>query len=87
MGDVLLVDDDAKVRAACWLMLEWAGVKVVEASDGKDGIPAFRQRGTDVVLCDLFMPRRDGRELIRELRRECPGVRIIAMSSRDSMAW
>jgi CheY-like chemotaxis protein len=80
MLHILLVDDEAKVRTAHRLMLERAGFEVAEAGDGEEGVRAYRKRQADVVLCDLFMPGRDGLELILELRREFPGVKIIAMS-------
>ncbi|WP_020474485.1 response regulator [Zavarzinella formosa] len=80
MATVLLVDDDVMVRAATRLMLERAGIDVAEAGDGAEGVRLFQKRQADVVLCDLFMPGKDGLELIRELCRDYPGVRIIAMS-------
>jgi hypothetical protein len=40
----------------------------------------FRQGGPDVVLRDLFMPEVDGLEVIRQLRDEVPGARVVAMS-------
>src|SRR5262249_5398949 len=43
-------------------------------------VRAFRLRGADVVVCDLFMPRTDGLEAVRALRREFPGVKVLAIS-------
>src|SRR5947209_4368981 len=77
---VLIIDDDAKVRAVLRVMLESAGFEAAEAGDGEEGVRAFRRLEADVVLCDLFMPGRDGLEAIRGLRREFPGVKVIAMS-------
>jgi CheY-like chemotaxis protein len=81
MTRILLIDDDADARAVTRLMLETAGVAVVEAEDGAAGIRAFRAAGADLVLCDLFMPGVDGIEVIRELCREFPAVKIVAMSA------
>ena len=81
MTRVLVVDDDADVRAVTRLMLANAGVTVVEADDGTTGIRVFRDVGADLVLCDLFMPGIDGIEVIGELRGEFPGVKIVAMSA------
>lgn len=77
---VLLVDDDDMVRNSLGLLLEDAGFCVAQASDGQEAIGAYRRAPADVVLCDLFMPGHDGLEVIRDLRREFPGVRILAMS-------
>ena len=81
MSRVLVVDDDADVRAVTRHMLENAGITVVEAADGTTGIRVFRDVGADLVLCDLFMPGVDGIEVIGELRRKFPGVKIVAMSA------
>src|SRR5205807_7303003 len=48
--------------------------------DGGEAIRAFRQHPSDLLLCDLFMPGKEGLETIRELRREFPDVKIVAMS-------
>jgi DNA-binding response OmpR family regulator len=77
---VIIVDDDAPVRTTVRDLLEEAGIDVVEAANGSAALRAVRDATPDVVLCDLFMPDVDGFELIRELRRDFPGVRIIAMS-------
>jgi two-component system chemotaxis response regulator CheY len=80
MMRILVVDDDGKVRKAVAAMLQRAGFEVIEADGGEEALRAFREQGADLLLCDLFMPGRDGLEVIRELCREFPGVKIIAMS-------
>ena len=80
MTRILVVDDDADVRAAARAILEDAGHEVVEAVDGAAGLRAYRDASFDLVLCDLFMPDVDGIELIRTLRRGSPNVKVIAMS-------
>jgi CheY-like chemotaxis protein len=78
---VLVVDDDVHARTVVRAILENAGMEVVEATDGAAGLLAFRDSGADLVLCDLFMPDVDGLEMIRALRGEFPGVKVIAMSA------
>jgi CheY-like chemotaxis protein len=77
---VLIVDDDDNVRAAARNMLKAAGTEVAEATNGVEAIRLLRGQGADVVLCDLYMPNRDGFEVIRELRRDFPDVKVVAMS-------
>jgi CheY-like chemotaxis protein len=77
---VLVVDDEAEVRAAVRAMLAGAGYEVAEAGDGAEAVRTLRRSPADVVVCDLFMHGKDGLELIRELRGGFPGVKVIAMS-------
>lgn len=79
---VLLVDDERAVREATRLMLERHGYRVVEARDGEDAIERLDQHGTDiaVAMVDLLMPRMDGVELIRQLRRRADGPLVLAMT-------
>jgi CheY-like chemotaxis protein len=77
---VLVVDDDAAVRGAVRALLEGAGFAVAEAADGGAALRALRGDPADAVLSDLYMPGRDGLELIRELARAAPRVRVVAMS-------
>jgi DNA-binding response OmpR family regulator len=81
---ILVIDDSPVARIALRGMLEAAGFTIVEAADGKEGLRTFRSVGADVVVCDLFMPGVDGLQVIRELRREFPAVKLIAISGGSS---
>jgi len=84
MPKVLLVDDDAVFRAAARAMLSDLGYEVVEASDGNEAIEIYRSSADAIVLCDIFMAGKEGFETIRDLRRDYPAAKIIAMSAGDS---
>jgi len=83
MARILLIDDDDQVRGAIRRILERAGYTVVDAPDGEAGIRAQREQPADVIITDIFMPQQDGIETIRQLRREFPGGKIIAISGGD----
>jgi CheY-like chemotaxis protein len=80
MARILVIDDDADVRAALGQMLKFAGHEVVLATDGKEGVKQYRAAPADLVIVDLLMPNQEGLETIRELRRDFPKVAIIAIS-------
>jgi CheY-like chemotaxis protein len=80
MHRILVVDDDPNLRTAIRRMLEPEGFEIEEASDGRNAMRAFRARPADLVLCDVFMPEKDGLEVLRELAREFSGARVVAMS-------
>ena len=80
MARILVIDDDGISRAILRDILERAGHEVVEAADSGDGVRLFRENPTDLVVTDLFMPRRGGLEVIGELTLDYPGVRIIAVT-------
>lgn len=82
MHDILVIDDDAATRYVLGRILEEAGYRVTTAENGNEGITRFRERPVPVVLCDLFMPVKDGLETIRELREQYPGVKIIVVSGK-----
>ena len=80
MGTVLIVDDEALLRGALRRVVERAGYRVHEASDGNEAVRLCESQAIDVVLLDIFMPEKEGFETIRELRKNRPEVKIIAMS-------
>lgn len=80
MRRILVVDDDAQVRQILRKRLEKNGLEVSEATDGESALKAYRDAPVDVVITDLVMPGRGGKGLIRDLRREFPQVRIVAIS-------
>lgn len=80
MDDILLIDDDEDFRGMLFKLLTKAGYQVVACHDGKEGVELFRKHPDFLVITDLIMPEQEGIETIMQLRREYPGVRIIAMS-------
>jgi len=80
MATVLIIDDEAMVRSLLRQVLRREGLDVIEARDGVEGLEMFRSRPSDVVICDLIMPRADGIETIAGIRRLAPTVKIIAIS-------
>ena len=81
-GRVLLADDEEEVRASTAAMLETLGFEVVTVADGQEAVDLFERTGTrfDLILLDLTMPRLDGREAFRALRRIRPGIPVILYS-------
>jgi len=77
---ILVIDDDEFVRRPLRKILEAAGYTVEEAPEGNAGLAIQRTRPCDLVITDLFMPGKEGLATIRELRREFPAIKIIAIS-------
>ncbi|GAA1687508.1 response regulator transcription factor [Nonomuraea sp. NPDC048882] len=83
---VLLVDDDALVRAGLSMMLDGSGgISVVaEAADGQEAITATDAHAPDVVLMDLRMPRVDGITATRRLRARARPPEVIVLTTFDT---
>lgn len=80
MKRIMVVEDDPQVRLLLRELLELEGYIVEDASDGKKAIELFRCEPTHLVITDILMPETEGLEMIQEIRRESPHVRIIAIS-------
>lgn len=80
MAKILLVDDDDLSRSTVHQMLERAGHQVTSTGNGREGLQLIQSAPVDLVVTDLIMPDTDGLELIQELRRVAPSVRIVAIS-------
>lgn len=78
---ILLIDDDANIRASLGMVLRQEGYLVSEAASGEEGLAAFAGRPVDVVLVDLLLPGVDGFEVTRQLRRSSD-VPVIVVSAR-----
>ena len=80
---VLLVEDEAAMRASTKAVLERCGYRVMEAPNGADAVKLFRSRigSVDLLITDLVMPGgMSGRDAARELREVKPGLRVLYMS-------
>lgn len=67
---VLVVEDNAINRAVCGAMLDQLGIEYDEACDGIEALDSCAAQGYDAILMDCQMPRMDGYEATRELRRQ-----------------
>ena len=79
---ILVADDEAAVRGFLREALEEAGYGVVEAANGKQALDEARAGRFDLVVTDLVMPKQEGIETIRALRKEMPAVGIIAITGK-----
>ena len=85
---VVIVDDDALVRAALRLVLEGdSGVTVLgEGADGRSGYDAARSLRPDVVLMDLHMPGTDGVWATAQIAADCPDTKVLVLTAFDTDA-
>ena len=84
MSKVLVVDDDPIVLDSIVMALDSDGHKVFAAPDGRKAVAMQHETPADIVITDIFMPEKDGLETIRELRRDFPGLKIIAISGEGT---
>jgi CheY-like chemotaxis protein len=80
MSRILIADDEPMVRTLLRVLLRSAGHEVREARDGSEAVQACREADFDLIVCDLLMPAMDGLETIRELRRDHPRLKVVAMT-------
>ncbi len=80
MQTILLIEDDSQTRKLLRKMLDSAGYNVHEAADGREGVRLFEQEPADLVITDLVMPKQEGIETIRMLKKIVSEVKIIAIS-------
>ena len=86
MAHLLVIDDNELFCASVKDLLEANGYDVALAVDGEDGIRQFRQQSFDLVLCGVFMPKKEGMEPIREIRQLSAGTPIISMTGHVALA-
>lgn len=80
---ILVVDDEPPIVDMLAYNLERANFEVVVARDGEEALAKARQEQPDLIILDLMLPRLDGLEVCRALRRE-RDVPIIMLTARDS---
>jgi YesN/AraC family two-component response regulator len=80
MANILLVDDEPLVVETLSSAMASKGHTVVTAANGIDGMKKFTEGKFDLVITDVIMPDKDGIELIMELRRHAPTVKVVAIS-------
>ncbi len=80
MAKILVVDDDETIRCMLTKMLAMDSHNVTTANNGIHALDCLRRQLPDVVIMDIIMPEKEGFETIREIRRDYPKLKIIAIS-------
>jgi DNA-binding response OmpR family regulator len=70
MGKILVADDDEKIAELLRLYLDKEGYHVSIARDGEEAITIFNQNQPDLVILDVMMPKLDGWQVCREIRKK-----------------
>lgn len=81
---VVIVEDEMPIRRGIADTLRAAGYEPVEAGDGESGLLEARGAGVALVLLDLLVPRKDGFEVLAELRVTHPSLPVIILTARGS---
>lgn len=90
MTKILYIEDEAILRDDIAEELHHAGFEVATAVDGVDGLQEIQRVQPDLVISDIFMPKMNGRELLKELRTHhkeydaMPFILVSALTDRES---
>ena len=77
---VLVVEDDERIRTLFEDALSVLGYHVTTASTGAEAIELIQGQLFDTVLCDIRMPKMDGLEILREIKRHDPSVEVVMVT-------
>ena len=82
-NNIFLIDDDKNMLTSISMLLENEGYKVSTFSDGESGLKAILENNPDIAVVDIKMPRLDGIELLKKLRRTS-NMPVIFLTSKDT---
>jgi DNA-binding NtrC family response regulator len=77
---ILVIDDDASIRQTLEIALTKVGYEVLQARDGEEALRVWRDSGADLVIVDIWMPKKGGLQVVRELQAHSPSTPVIAMT-------
>jgi DNA-binding response OmpR family regulator len=85
---ILLIEDDFDIRGLYKKILEFNGYNVIEAIDGEDGVAKFLEHQDEIrlLVSDVMMPNKNGKEAYFEIKRLKKDVRVIFTSAHDNEA-
>src|SRR5438270_11514676 len=81
---VVVIEDEQAIRRGVSDALRASGYEAAEAGDGVRGLEEAVRAGVDLVLLDLMLPRRDGLEVLAEVRRTRPTLPVIILTARGT---
>lgn len=80
MKHILVVDDNLMMRKLIRNLFHNDNYIIEEATNGVEGLEIVKQHPVDLIITDIIMPKMEGIEMIMNLRRDFPDIKIIAIS-------
>ncbi len=80
MKKILIIDDEVDILIMLKKMMERAGYDADIAENGLTGLEKFVRNSADLVITDIIMPEKEGLEIIKEMKKLKPELKIIAIS-------
>ncbi|MGN0456056.1 MAG: response regulator [Acutalibacteraceae bacterium] len=79
-GKIMIVDDDLNICELLRLYIEKEGFSVVTVNDGEAAVKSFEKEKPDLILLDIMLPKLDGWQVCREIRKtsQCPIIMLTA---------
>lgn len=79
-ANILVIDDETRIRDACKIVLSERGFDVATASDGEIGLQMINEKHYDIILVDLMMPSISGFDVLSEVRKAHPDTVVIVIT-------
>lgn len=84
MVNILLVDDNEKIRKLMEIYLKQEGYHVLQAENGERALEVLAETKADLIIADIMMPKMDGYELAKELRDAQFNMPILMVTAKDT---
>ncbi len=82
---ILIVDDEDSIRSSLQRLLEYKGYETLTAEDGPRALEMLGDKGIDVVLLDIKMPRMDGIEVLQKIRESRLDASVVMISAHGTI--
>lgn len=79
---IMIVDDEAGIRSLLFEVLSGKGFKVALAKDGQDSLDQMKRRRFDLLITDIDMPRLNGLELLKSMKKAGRREKVILMTGK-----
>jgi DNA-binding NtrC family response regulator len=86
MGNILIVDDDTKIRGLLSRIISFENYKVFEAADLKTAGKVVQKEAVDVIVCDVMLPDGNGIDFTKNMKAKLPWLEIILLTGHGSIA-
>ena len=86
MPDILIADDEKEIVKLLRIYLETDGVTVYEAHDGAEALRILEDHDIDLALVDIMMPKRDGYQVIKQIRQKEKYIPVMVISAKVTLS-